>query len=404
VGLAELRIEVAGGTDSQVRLRYLKESEAHRLRNALLAAAAGVEYEQGEEAPEAPEREVLQVPPGRLVAGTALTGTVLVLLLGGTGMVVALAVAALLPGVSSRMVLAPIAAIGPGAAIAVVVTVANSFARSFAFRLAESPDGLRVRAGLTETRSATVPPGRVQAVLVSQSWLWRRFDWWHVKVNIAGYAQQQDGQGSSSAVLLPVGTRADVRALLALVVPGGTDGASAGVDPALLEAGLSGAGSARGFVVVPRGARWLDPFAWRRTGYAVADRVLLARTGVLNRQLVVVPHERTQSVGVYQGPLQRRLGLVSVRLHSTPGPVNPLVPHLSEAEGARLVSEQGSRARAARAASGPERWMQRPSAARVGLGAVDQPVDVDQGDRGPGDLGGGEERVEVDGLRGDGRP
>ena len=69
VGLAELRIEVAGGSDSQVRLRYLKEAEAHRLRNALLAAAAGVEYAQGEDAPEAPEREVLAVPPGRLVAG-----------------------------------------------------------------------------------------------------------------------------------------------------------------------------------------------------------------------------------------------------------------------------------------------------------------------------------------------
>ncbi len=141
VGLAELRIEVAGGADSQVRLRYLKEAEAQRLRNALLAAAAGVEYEQGEEAPEAPEREVLQVPPGRLVAGTALTGTVIVLLLGALALAAALGAAALLPTVSTRMVLAPIAAIGPGALLAIVVTVGEPFAKSFASASPSRPTG-----------------------------------------------------------------------------------------------------------------------------------------------------------------------------------------------------------------------------------------------------------------------
>lgn len=360
-GLAELRIEVAGGSDSQVRLRYLKDAEAHRLRNALLASAAGVRYEPDQEAPEAPEREVLTVPPGRLVAGTALTGTVIVLAVGAVLLLTGLGVTALLPGVSPAMVLAPMAGIGPGAVIVIVFTVANQFARSFNFSLAESPDGLRVRAGLTETRSTTVPPGRVQAVMVSQSWLWRRFDWWHVKVNIAGYASSE-GDQSSSAVLLPVGSRQDVRDLLALVVPGSRrpDGTHQAVASDLLDAALTGSGQEHGFVTVDRRARWLDLLAWRRIGYAVTDRVLLARTGVLNRSLVVVPHERTQSLGLAQGPLQRRLGVVSFRLHSTPGPVDPVVPHLSEAEGARLLREQGARARAARAASGPERWMQRP--------------------------------------------
>ncbi|MGJ7440815.1 PH domain-containing protein [Aquipuribacter sp. MA13-13] len=402
-GLAELRIEVAGGADSQVRLRYLKESEAQQLRNALLAAAAGVEYET-DEAPEAPEREVLVVPPGRLVAGTALTGTVIALTVGTVVVLTGLAAAALLPGVPLALVLAPMAGVAPGAVIVIVFTVANQFAKSFNFRLAESPDGLRVRAGLTETRSATVPPGRVQAVLISQSWLWRRFDWWHVKVNIAGYAAAE-AQQTSSAVLLPVGTRQDVRDVLALVVAGtpGPDGTGPAVGASLLDDALSGTGDASGFVTVDRRARWLDLLAWRRIGYAVTDRVLLARTGRLNRSLVVVPHERTQSIGLLQGPLQRRLGVVTFRLHSTPGPVNPVVPHLSEAEGARLLREQGARARAARAASGPERWMQRPvSAAGVGLGAHDEAVLVDEGDRGALERGVAEERVQVDPVAGDG--
>lgn len=426
VGLAELRIEVAGGSDSQVRLRYLKESEAQRLRNALLAAAAGVEYET-DEAPEAPEREVLQVPPGRLIAATALTGTALVLLLVAIAVLVALAVAVLVPAVPLTAVLAPLGAAGPGAVLVVGFTVLNGFAKSFGFRLAESPDGLRVRAGLTETRSATIPPGRVQAVLVSQSWLWRSADWWHVKVNIAGYGQGDESQ-STTAVLLPVGTRQDARDVLALVVPptAGLQDAPPGIDPAVLDAALVGSGPDRGFVTAGHGARWLDPLAWRRIGYAVTPRVLLARSGLLNRQLVVVPHERAQSLGLVQGPLQRRLGVITFRLHSTPGPVDPAVPHLTVADGSRLLHEQSARARAARAASGPERWMRRDdasaadpatppaaqdagasavgSAAGVGLAPDEEPLGVLEADGGPGQGRGGEEGVELDRLGADRGP
>ncbi|MFC5382568.1 PH domain-containing protein [Aquipuribacter nitratireducens] len=391
VGLAEVRIEVAGGADSQVRLQYLKESEAQRLRNALLAAAAGVDYET-EDAPEAPETPVLQVPLGRLVGGSVLTGTTIALLVLAIAAGVGLLVAALVPAVPLSAVLAPFAA-GPGALIALVVTSANQFAKSFAFRVAVSPDGLRVRSGLTETRAATVPPGRVQAVKVSQSWLWRPFDWWHVKVNIAGYGADAQSQ-STSAVLLPVGRRDDVRALLGLVTPGLDTG-----DWSVVRHGLDGSGPDGGYTTVPRRARWLDLLAWRRIGYAVTEDVLLARSGLLNRELVAVPHARTQSLGLTQGPLQRRLGVVTFALHSTPGPVSPTVPHLSEAEGQRVLWEQGARARAARAAAGPERWMRRagaatPSAAGVGLPPHDEPVGVREGDGAVVERG--EEGVELD--------
>jgi putative membrane protein len=417
-GLAELRIEVAGGADSQVRLQYLKEAVAQRLRNALLASAAGVEYDS-DEAPEAPETDVLQVPVGRLVAGTALTGTSIVLVLVLVVAAVGLLLALLLPQVPVAAVVAPFAAIGPGALVFLVVTTANQFAKSFAFRVAVSPDGLRVRAGLTETRAATVPPGRVQAVLVSQSWLWRSFDWWHVKVNIAGYAQSAD-TAATSAVLLPVGTRDDVRALLGLVSPG-TD--TVGWDT--VQRGLTGSGPAGGFVTVPRRARWLDLLAWRRIGYAVTEQVFLARSGRLNRALVVVPHARTQSLGISQGLVQRWFGVVTFALHSTPGPVTPLVPHLSPAEGQRVLWEQVARARAARATAGPERWMRRAaaaaeaamtadspplpprqpgvSAARVGLGPDDEAVLVGEGDGRPVKPRGVEEGLEVDGTAPDGR-
>ena len=359
VGLAELRIEVAGGADSQVRLQYLREAEAHRLRNALLAAAAGVDYDT-EDAPEAPENPVLEVPPGRLVAATLLSGPVVVLGIGVLALGT-LAVVALVSGAVSLAVLGAALAGGvPGVALVMFATLASGFSKSFNFRLATSPDGLRVRAGLTETRSATIPPGRVQALQLSQSILWRRNGWWHVKVNVAGYAQAGDMQQTSS-VLLPVGDRQDALAVLTLVMPGLTEDEVAAVD-----AGLTGSGTGGGFVHSPRRARWLDPFAWRRNGYLSTERALLARSGLLNRVLAVVPHERAQSLGLRQGPLQRALGVATFTVHSTPGPVGPVVPHLDGDEAARLLREEGERGRAARAAAGPERWMRvgpRPVAA-----------------------------------------
>jgi putative membrane protein len=227
------------------------------------------------------------------------------------------------------------------------------FAGEFGFRAALSPDGIRLRHGLLEARAQTVPPGRVQAVSIVQGPLWRGKDWWRVQMNVAGYGGSNGQSKETESVLLPVGTRAEALLALWLVLPDlGTD------DPqALLDAALTGSGEAGGFVTSPRRARWLDPLTWRRTGVAFTERAVLVRGGWLVRRLVVVPHEKTQSLGVQQGPVQRRLGLASFALHSTPGPVIPTVPHLSAAVANRVMHDQAERARTARARSGPERWM-----------------------------------------------
>ncbi|HZI98736.1 MAG TPA: PH domain-containing protein, partial [Actinomycetales bacterium] len=124
----------------------------------------------------------------------------------------------------------------------------------------------------------------------------------------------------------------------------------------LLDDGLTGSASGA-FTTAPERTKWLDPWAWRRYGFAVTDRALLSRSGRWHRQLDVVPHERTQSLGLTQGRLQRRLGLASVVAHSTPGPVSPAVPHLDAGVAKALLAEQAARARAARAIAAPQRWM-----------------------------------------------
>lgn len=220
------------------------------------------------------------------------------------------------------------------------------------FRAATSPDGIRLRHGLTETRSQTLPPGRVQAVRLHQPLLWRGKDWWRVEVNVAGYAGDRDKQGTET-VLHPVATRDEALLALWLVLPDlGAD------DPrAAVQAGLVGTGDDGGYTAAPRRSRWVDPVGWHRHGVLVTRRALLLRSGRFWRRLDVVPHERTQSLALEQGPLQRRLDVASLAVHSTHGPVSPRIEHLDTAVAVALLQEQAARARHARREAVPEQWM-----------------------------------------------
>ncbi len=351
-GLAKLTVEVAGAGHSAIELSYLSEARARAVRNHLLASAAGLDYAAAgvAEAPEAPEHHWLEVPPARLIGSIALSSATVVLVISA----IVLITVSLATGE-----MAPFAALVP-AALGLGGGLWSRFSRGFGFRAAISPDGLRLRHGLLEARTQTVPPGRVQAVRLRQSLLWRRAAWWQVEVNIAGYGGSGDAaQGKTETLLLPVGTRQEAIGVLAFVLP--DLGAEPDEQPyQLLDAALVGSGPAHGFVTSPRAARRFDWISWRRNGFRATRTALLIRRGVLNRTLVVVPHARTQSLGVTQGPLQRRWGLASFALHSTPGPITPVVEHLAEGVAAQLLSDQAARARQARAIAGPERWMRRP--------------------------------------------
>ena len=365
VGLAELRLEVAGGSGSRVSLAFLREPEALALRAELLALAAGIRRPAAAPvaataagaapavplepvaapAPAfetAPERVVYEVPMPRLLMSIALSGGTVSLVLVGVGIAVASALGA--PIEATFSVLPMVFGL-----VGLFWTRLNGAAT---FRAATSPDGIRLRHGLTEARSQTLPPGRIQAVSISRPLLWARKDWWRVHVNVAGYAGE-GSQRETETVLHPVATREEAMTALWLVLP------DLGVDDpvAALTAGLDGVGDEGGYTAAPRRARWVDPVGWRRHGVLVTERALLLRRGRFWRRLDVVPHERTQSLGMAQGPIQRWLRVASVVAHSTPGPVAPRVEHLDQAVAARLLDEQAARARQARRSAGPEQWM-----------------------------------------------
>ncbi len=396
-GYAAVTIESAGAADANLRLAYLTQDEARLVRNEILARAAGLDVSApvqdapavpgvgGEEGPgvvgaagevlavrgaeagsvlasasvapvaagpvvpEAPEREVLHVPPGRLIGSVLLSGAMV-------GIVVTAGAMAIAAGVtgSREFIFGWLAGLlGTGSYLW------SRFAGEFGFRLATSPDGLRVRSGLLETRAQTIPPGRIQGIGISQGPLWRMRGWWRVQLSLATGIDMSDGSGGAPDVLLPVGSRDDVLTVVRLAMPGMSE-----TEVEALVTGMLGNGPEGGWTVSPDRARWMNPFAWRRNGFQVLDPFLAIRRGRIFRRVDLVPHERTQSLGVSQGPFERRLRLVSFQAHSS-GDLEPTLPHVDPAIAAELLWEQAERARAARRSAGPEQWMRQTPTPQV---------------------------------------
>lgn len=370
-GLAELKFEVADAGESAVRLAYLRIDDARQLRATILARAAGLEPdpERPEAAlPEAPEYPVLAVPPSRLVGSLLLSEQSFFVVLGAVASVV---LSAITDNRSFYFYLIP-------AVLGLAAAYWGSFNKGYNFTAAISPDGIRLRYGLLDTQAQTLPPGRIQALKVTQPPLWRIFGWYRMQVNVAGYGGPgSNGEAASRTTILPVGVLADVMRMLALVLP---DPGTA--DPArVFGAGLSGlapggavskggvpagegpaAGSSTGapdggFVTSPQRVRLLAPMGWRRNGFAATDTALLIRSGRLWRELVVVPHQRTQSMALHQGPLARRFRVADLVLHTTAGPVSPRVIQAGLDEARALFDAQAARAREARKRQTSEQWL-----------------------------------------------
>ena len=322
LGLAELRMEVVGGgAGAEAPLSYLSEDDADALRIKLLQLAAGRDAaEVG--VPEEPQRVLVVVPGGPLVWSTVLGAPVQVVAV----LVPVLAVAALvdLSYVPGLLLGAAPLLFGVGSfAVRRVLT-------EYGFTVAEAADGLRLQQGLLDTRSSTIPPGRVQTIRVTQPLLWRPFDWVRVEVDVAGYAAGGDQQVTTGA-LLPVAPRELAERLVARVLGGP-------LPPAVVKP--------------PAGARLRAPVSYRRLAIGTDERHLVSAYGIATTTLDVVPLAKVQSLRWTQGPLQRRLGLSSVHVDTAgrrlPGAV---AVHRGEQEGQALLAELTEAARAARAVS-----------------------------------------------------
>ncbi len=362
-GLAEVRVESAGGGDSHVEIAYLRVTEAEEVRLRILglaeaATGAGPAHgtTPGGEGPDGvpdaaapadltqgsvghgrqarPERHLLSVPADRIIASVLLSWDTILLgiffLAAGV-----LAIFDLTPVIGGFL---PIVAVN-------VFRAGMRLTRWYGLTLGLRGDTLTSKRGLTDTRASSVPLHRVQALAINQPVLWRRAGWWSLEVNIAGAQIGSASGDDSDSVLVPVATTREVLDLLEVVT---ADPETTAEVASLVE------GTPRGFVGQPRRARWLHPFAWRRIGYLPGRRAAITRAGWIDHELQVVPWGRIQSLTVDQGLVARRLRLANVHFVSTVGPVSPRVRHLDGDDAERLrqlAARRSSHAR--RRSSGP---------------------------------------------------
>ena len=333
--LAELRIE-AGAGDSGIRLRYLSRAKAARLRDYLLARAHGTTARLADTgdgpAPDVlfdagvADRTLVTVRPGALVGSFLLSTEFLV-------PVLVLVVFGVVAGVTGMGFVAL------GGVIPMVFGVFSLVSRRvvgmFHFTLAESSRGLRVTRGLTNLTSQSVPVDRIQGVRLCQPVLWKPFGWWRLDVDIVGYGSgdREDNAGGATSVLLPVATPTQVRVALSRVLPGFR------VESVALQ-------------TAPRRARAFRWFDWWTLRYGWDDRAIVTEHGWVVHERHIVPHAKTQSVRIEQGPLQRRLRLADVHIDTPKGPVHAVAHQMDAAAAARaLALSQLDRARAAQEAA-----------------------------------------------------
>lgn len=235
--LGYLDIEVAGGTDSSIKLGLLPAQRLEELRALLLALASGAIDEAVDPADlspasarvttaktplEAPERPVFTVGFVKLLASmlatidNAIALFFGIFLLGLNGFLVGVV------GVTSIMSFLGILA----GAFSLLVGVWARFDREFGFTAAIAADGVRINRGLTARRHVTIPPGRIHAIEVTQPLIWRLFGWYRVEITQAGNAAHTTDEKNkgmqvdvASDVLLPVGSRVEVIQAIAMAIP-----------------------------------------------------------------------------------------------------------------------------------------------------------------------------------------
>lgn len=397
LGLGRLNIEVAGGANSHLTFGFLRTAELDATRAEILALSAGLKaaVQPGPTPPPAPgfpapgapsgtagipapsgipsaadgvgaappspmgglvapERPLYEVPPSRLLASLMLSPTTVTMLL--------MAIAGIAGAVFAALRWGPAALSSAWGVIPILLGIGSylwhRFAGEFGFRAAVSPDGIRIRRGLTETRSQTIPPRRVHAVRIIQPWLWRPWGWYRVLISQAGYGgatEQEANKGAAADVLVPVGSRAEAETALWLVVR------DLGVaDPrAFVDAALDGVREHGGFIPVPARMRPLDPLVFARRAVQLTSTVVAVRDGWLTRSVVIAPIERLQSASVESGPLERYFRVASLHMHIVPGRVVVRAEHVDEEVAAQLLDQLTTTSRVRRTSEPPEKWMQR---------------------------------------------
>lgn len=340
LGLAKVRVELAGGGESYLDIEYVRSADAERLRRQILGITdlpgptaegaalgesgdgAGAEpgsgsgagtgqprHEQGERAGTGTLENVLydgvtdgeliaKIPTRRLVRSLLrdlgfLIGTVMSIV----GVLVAIPLAIWQDGFSFAVIIA----LAP-TAITIPKYIFGRIESGWGFVSRHTDRGLRMRRGLANTRTDNIASGRIQRFVMRRPLLWRGPGWTAVSVTVAGI--EDTGENGAENVL-PVGTREELGATLGhLAAPLGTSD-----DLGTLEHLLTARARDIDGLRTPVRPFWIA----RRTEVSVLlPGALVHRSGLLTRTVAVIPRERLQTLTLEDGPIARRLDVLDL--------------------------------------------------------------------------------------------
>ncbi|UQN31070.1 PH domain-containing protein [Brachybacterium kimchii] len=348
LGLAKVRVEFAGGSESHLDIAYVTAADADTIRTEILdvtvgrqdrtAGEAGAAAERptaegpaaegpaadgaagvppqgpvspAEEAPGAPARDrglrenlrevaydgvtdgdlIAQIPTTRLLhAMLRDVGWLIGLVIGVVWIIVAAVIAWRTDGAGAGLIAAALPAI-----VAVPQAVLHRLEGGWGFVSRDTDRGLRMRRGLFSTRTDNLGAGRVQDLRLRRPLLWRGPGWTEARVSVAGIGED-DSSAATSA--LPVGTREELLRTLGHLLPTlGTEDDAALLDRLLTARArdLGGIGPRHRLFVIGRRTRRV----------LLLPGALVLRSGVITAKVQIVPRERIQGLSLAQGPVGR---------------------------------------------------------------------------------------------------
>ena len=332
IGIAEVRIETAGGGTSEAQLQYVSRSEATRLQELISSRKHG-----GTERDPGAENDVLFELEGRELtllgftsANFRLFGAVLVLfsVLGSAG---AQQTGMAPPEPRMRLILL----LGPAVAVAALVVLwvvsgLRAVLRYYGFRLLRHGEELRYERGLFQRYNGTIPLSKVQTLMIRENFIARAIGYANLVIETAGYSPGQGSDSVESAV--PIARRGRVLALaetiedigeieferpparartrylarytivvaVAVALVGGYHAVTGNLGDWYLAAGV--------WVLVPPAAH----LKWTQLGYYSDDKHIITRKGFWTRRTTIVPYYRVQTVSDSQTVFQRRRNLATL--------------------------------------------------------------------------------------------
>ncbi|WP_049980210.1 PH domain-containing protein [Halolamina rubra] len=338
LGIAEVRLETAGGSTSEAHLKFVSVTRANALQREISRLSRDDE-ETGE--PETFETlfEISDRELGLLALVSMDLRIVPALFLGAS--LFAPSAAAmfdaemLLYGYQSVVgaIVGPLVTLAGIVAIGLLYGVLNA-TLYYGFTLRGAADELRYERGLLQKYSGTIPLSKIQSLTVEENVLARALGYASLEIETAGQSGGGDGSGGSSQSAIPLATRERVLELTNTIEPVGDVAFERppkrarlryvvryAAVVAVLTGLLWGVDAVLGLPFTPwlaLGALVAVPPAahlkWRNRGYAVGENHVLTRNGFWVRQTKIVPYYRVQTAASSATVFQRRRRLATVTI------------------------------------------------------------------------------------------